>query len=211
MILFLNNQPVSLATKSNLVVERSVSLLGSNSKTSIDTPWLGDELTIESLFPQWILKEYESNTTNVTVVPIIKNYMRWLLSQEYGYGAQLNWENIRVPLYMNSIFLEALADFYFFGADFSQEPLATILPNIRRFSIKVDENYFNIKGTPVAVKYALCTLLGFEWDYINVSSTSYVNMTIKTDSSNLSSLLSYKNFIETYIVPAGIVVNYTTL
>lgn len=211
MITVFNGQPVLLNTKVLLTAQRASGLLGSDYQNYITKPWLGDELTIASLFPQWIIKAYEADVNNVTVIPIVKNYMRWLLSQEYGYGAQLNWENIRVPLYINSIFLEALADFYFPGADFSQEPLKTILPNIRRFLIRADQNYFNSKGTPTAIKYIICSLLGFSLSDISVFTGSYVMMEIKITSSKQTSFETFKPFISKYVIPAGIAVNYTTL
>jgi hypothetical protein len=172
---------------------------------------LGDNLTVDSLFPQWILKAYESDPNNVAIVPIIKNYLRWLLSQEYGYGAQLNWENIRVPLFMNSLFLEAVADFYFPNADFSQSHLRSILPNIRRFLIKSDSNYFDIKGTPPAIKYLICSLLGFSISDVVVTTSNFTNIDIKVTSSLLLDIEKFKPFIASYVVPAGMAVNYTTL
>lgn len=211
MITIYSGQPVSLTTKVLLTAERASELLGSEYKNYITQPWLGDKLTIDSLFPQWIIKAYENDVNNVTIIPIVKNYMRWLLSQEYGYGAQLNWENIRVPLYTNSIFLEALADFYFPGADFSQEPLKTILPNIRRFLIRSDQNYFDIKGTPTAIKYVICSLLGFNLSDISVFTGSYVMMEIKITSSQQALFETFKPFISKYVIPAGITVNYSTL
>tara|TARA_R110000868_G_scaffold333038_2_gene593941 strand:+ start:106 stop:741 length:636 start_codon:yes stop_codon:yes gene_type:complete len=209
MITVLNAQPVNLNSKLLLTAQRASELLGSEYKNYITQPWLGDELTISALFPQWIIKEYEKDVNNVTVIPIVKNYMRWLLSQDYGYGAQLNWENIRVPLYINSIFLEALADFYFPDADFSQEPLKTILPNIRRFLIRADQHYFNIKGTPEAIRYLICSLLGFNLSDISVFTGSYVMMEIKIKSSQQTTFEPFKPFISQYVIPAGISVNYS--
>lgn len=208
MITFFNNQTLSLTTKINLAVQKATSLAGSNFNDIQSTKWLGDRITVESLFPQWILKEYENDATNVTVVPIVKNYLRWLFSLEYGYGAQLDWEHIRTPLYANSIFLEALADFYFPNADFSQAPLNDILPNIRKFATKVDANYFNIKGTPKAIKYLICSLLGFNYSDIYVVSTTYVHLEIQVASSKLTNLKKFDTFLKEYVIPAGVVVNY---
>lgn len=210
MITVFNNQKISLETKINLLVSKAIEVAGSEFENINSTKWLGDNLTVESLFQEWILKEYKANTNNVTIVPIIKNYLRWLFSLEYGYGAQLNWENIRVPLYTNSLFLEALADFYFPNADFSQEPLKSKLPNIRKFATKVDNNYFNIKGTPAGIKYVICSLLGFNVTDVYVITTTYANFQINVTSSKLSSLRTYDLFLKTYVYPAGAVVNYTT-
>ena len=136
--------------------------------------------------------------------------MRWLLSQDYGYGAQLNWENIRVPLYANSIFLEAYADFYFPNADFSQQPLASILSNIRQFSVGASKNYFDIKGTPAAIKYLISSLLGIAWDSIIVSQSSPGLLTISIASASNDYFSQYKTFLEEYVIPAGIAITYTT-
>jgi len=211
MIFFLKEQPVSYDVKTAITTARANSLYGSDFQDRNDSKWLGDNLTVESLFPQWIIKAYQSDPNNVAIIPIIKNYLRWLLSQEYGYGAQLNWENIRVPLFMNSIFLEAVADFYFPNADFSQSHLNAILPNIRRFLVKSDSNYFDIKGTPSAIKYIICSLLGFSISDINVNTSNFTSIDIKMTSSLLSDIEKFKPFIAAYVVPAGMAVNYTTL
>jgi len=210
MITLLNNQLIALNTKMILMSEQASSNLGSDYYGPISQPWLADELTVQSLFPQWIIKAYQSNPNNVAIVPLIKNYMRWLLSQDYGYGAQLNWENIRVPLFTNTVFLEALADFYFPDADFSGAVLNPILPNIRRFLIKSDSNYFNIKGTPQAIKYLICSLLGFAWTDVIVNSGTYCTIEIKIASASSTNFANYKPFLEKYVVPAGMSVNYTT-
>lgn len=210
MITVFNNQKISLETKINLLVARAAELAGSEFNNINTTKWLGDNLTVESLFQEWIIKEYKANTSNVTIIPIIKNYLRWLFSLEYGYGAQLNWENIRVPLFMNSLFLEALADFYFPDANFSQEPLKSKLPNIRKFATKVDNNYFNVKGTPQAIKYVICALLGFNVTDVYVVTTTYANFQISVASAQLNNLKTFDSFLKTYVYPAGSVVNYTT-
>jgi hypothetical protein len=211
MILFLKEQPVSYNVKNAITTARASNLYGSDFQDRNDSKWLGDNLTIESLFPQWIIKAYQSDPDNVSIIPIIKNYLRWLLSQEYGYGAQLNWENIRVPLFMNSIFLEAVADFYFPNADFSQAHLSPILPNIRRFLVKADSNYFDIKGTPSAIKYIICSLLGFSLNDVTVNTSNFTSIDIKVTSSLLSNIEKFKPFIAAYVVPAGMAINYTTL
>ena len=78
MILLLNNLSLSLDSKMNLLSENASTTAGSDYYINLEKPWLGDELTVESLFPQWILKEYSNNPNNVTIVPFVKNYLRWL-------------------------------------------------------------------------------------------------------------------------------------
>lgn len=208
MIIFFNEQPITERIKVEKLFERAQFLYGSDFFNTQKVPWFGDNLTIESLFPSWILKEYEKTPDNVLIIPIIKNYLRWLMSLEYGYGAQLNWENIRVPLYMNSIFLEALADFYFNGADFSSGALSTILPNIRKFSIKCDANYFNQKGTPEAITYICTSLLGFSVGDVEVYTSNYGLIQINIKSAKYSRFFEFKNFLEEHVIPAGISVSY---
>ena len=207
-MIILSGQPVSLETKVGLTTELAQSLIGSQYQSTTETPWFGDLLSAQALLPQWILKAYEDDPNNVAIVPLVRNYLRWLFSLEYGYGAQLDWENIRVPLFMNSIFLEALADFYFPGADFSATPLSTVLPNIRKFAVKVDANYFDVKGTPSGIKYLICNLLGFDIEDVYVVTTSYVNMQIQVSSAQYSNLIQYQSFLSEYVIPAGIVVEY---
>ena len=208
MIIFFNNQPITEELKVEKLFSRAKELYGSDYYISQNKKWLGDNITIESLFPSWILKEYNKNPNNVLIIPIIKNYLRWLFSIENGYGAQLEWENIRSCLYTNSVFLEAWADYYFNGADFSKEPLKSKLENIRKFSIQADNNYFNLKGTPHAIKWAICTLFDFDYDDILVQTCNYGVITINTTSNNFKELEKYKTFIEEHLAPAGVVIIY---
>lgn len=210
MIFFLQHQPVTLDRKMDLLVLRAQELYGSDYRDLTNNKWLGDDLTVESLFPQWVIKAYEDDTTNVTVVPVIKNYMRWLLSQDYGYGASLDWENIRVPLFMNDVFLEAVADFYFPRADFSQTSLYASLDNLRSFLVRADQNYFNIKGTAPAIKYIMCSLLGFTWDNVYVGTSNAAMVEIRVASAEYANLDGFKSFIESQVIPAGMSVNYTS-
>lgn len=207
MILFFSNVKVSQSNKILRLVERAKTLYNSDFYDVEKEKWFGDKLTIESLFPSWIIKEYEENSNSV-IIPIIKNYLRWLFSLEYGYGAQLNWENIRTPLYANSIFLEAYLDFYFYKSDI-KEPSASLLNNMRNFSLNCDTNYFNIKGTPAAIKYLICNLFGVPWDFITVetANSSIINVTIKSDYQiNVS---PYESFLNQHVYPAGMSVVYT--
>lgn len=211
MILFFNNQPVTEKTKIKKAIESVQLLYNSDFFDTEEHYWFGDNLTIESLFPNWIINEHKNNSNNVLVVPIIKNYLRWLFSLEYGYGAQLDWENIRDPININSIFLETFADFYFNGADFSSEPLKTVLPNIRRFLINVDKNYISQKGTPNAVKYLLTNLLGFEITDIDVSTSNMGILKLSVISSKSTILDLYKPFLEEHVLPAGISIVYEVI
>jgi hypothetical protein len=208
MILFFNEQPVTELVKIEKMFDRAKELYGSEFYNIQNIPWFGDNITVESLFPSWILKEYDKNPNNVLVVPLIKNYIRWLLSLEYGYGAQLNWENLRVPLYTNSIFLEALADFNFNGADFSVSPLKETLPNLRKFLIKSDENYFNQKGTPEAIKYLITNLLGFKITDVEIYTSNYGVLQIKIKNSEYNSFIKFQTFLEQHVLPAGISILY---
>lgn len=211
MIILFNNQPVTEKIKIKKAIETAQLLYSSDYFDIQNSYWFGDNLTIESLFPSWILKEYNANPENVFVVPIIKNYFRWLFSLEYGYGAQLEWENIRDPLKINSIFLESFADFYFNGADFSQEPLKSVLPNIRRFLINEDINYSSQKGTPNAIKYLMTNLLGFEITDIDVFTSNSGIMKVKVSSAKSSDLDLYKSFLEEHVFPAGVSIVYEVI
>jgi len=204
MILFFNSQPVTEQVKIQKLIDRTKSLYGSDFYNLQNQYWLSDNLTVESLFPSWIIRAYNEDLSNVLVVPIIKNYLRWLLSLDYGYGAQLDWENIRSGLYTNSKFLEAYADFYFPGADFSTKPLSNIISNIRKFSVRAEVDYFNQKGTPQAIKYLICNLLGFGWDEIDVFTSNAAVVQINTTSSQFSNLQAYKGFLEERVLPAGV-------
>lgn len=208
MILFFSNQPVTEEIKIKKLFEKAEGLYGSDYFDLQNERWLGDNLTVESLFPSWILKEYNQSPDDVLVIPIVKNYFRWLLSINHGYGGQLEWETLRCGLLTNSIFLEAWADFYFPYSDFSTSPLKEKLPNIRKFSINIDENYFNIKGTPIAIKYAICTLLDFDLDSVNVETANAGIISLKVNASDETELNKYKAFIEEYLIPAGTTIIY---
>lgn len=208
MILFFNEQPVSEDVKVTKIIEKAKALYGSDYYDINKSYWFGDNLAVESLFPNWIIEEYEKNTQNVLVVPIIKNYLRWLFSIEYGYGSQLNWENIRDITAVNPLFLEVFADFYFNGADFSSEPLKSILPQLRKFLINSDLNYFNEKGTPQSIKHLICNLLGFEINDVDVFTSNSCVMNIEITSAKFNELQKYKNFLEEHVFPAGVSVIY---
>lgn len=210
MIIFFSTQPATVDGKINALIARAKSLYNSDYYDIENEKWLADKLTIESLFPSWIVKAAEDNS-DVLVTKIVKNYMRWLLSLEYGYGAQLDWEKIRTIPLANEIFLEAYLDYYFPGADFSQQNFVSLIPNVRKFAINADANYFNIKGTPAAIRYLISNLLGIPWDSVLVFTSTSAVMTIKVAAGYYDTLMLYKNFLETYVIPAGISVIYTTI
>lgn len=205
MILLFNHLPVTIQGKVNAFLTKVKKAYGSEFYNVQGNYWKGDQLSVDSLFPNWILSEYSTNTLNAPVVTIVKNYLRWLMSPTLGYGAQPEWKYIRHPLLCSSIFLEALAEYYFPGADFSTTELNPILQNIRKFAIKADTNYFDIKGTPDAIKYVLTALL--DMDY-NSTKVIYSGPGIITVVGNVNE--NYKNFLNQYVYPAGTIVNYTS-
>jgi len=201
--LFFNRLPVTIESKLNLLFKKAKELYGSefyniDGGYGQNDKWRGDNLTIESLFPDWIVNEYTKNPSKVNIIPIIKNYLRWLFSTKYGYGAYIEWETLRSPIFVDSFFLEALAEFYFPGEDFNSDNLKDILPNIRKFSIQVDSNYFDIKGTSNAIKYVLVTLLGL--DYTSTTVETFSNNVIKI-KGNVPE--NKKAFLERSVFPAG--------
>lgn len=202
MILLLNHIPVTVQGKINKLLEKALEAYGSEFYNIQGTKWKGDDLTVESLFPSWIIKRYNQDPSNVLVVTILKNYLRWLFSLEYGYGAQLDWENIRSPISINDKFLQAIAESYFPGADFSDSSLSDSLENVRSFSIKVQKLYFDVKGTPSSIKHVLVNLLGYS-STIKVFTAAPGTVTIKA-----SVLDKHKNFIETHLIPAGVIPIY---
>lgn len=208
MIILFNEQPVSEEVKILKIIERAKSLYGSDYFDLENSYWIGDNLTIEALFPNWIVEEYEKNPSNVLVVTIIKNYLRWLFSIEYGYGAQLDWENIRDSTKVNSIFLEAYTDFYFYGADFSTDSLKDVISNIRKFLINADLNYFSQKGTPQSIRYLISNLFGFAVEDVDVYTANTGIMQINVSSEKYNTLQSYKSFLEEHVFPAGISIIY---
>jgi hypothetical protein len=201
--LFFNRLPVTLLGKVELLRKRALALYGSEVYNVGKDKFMGDNLTISSLFPDWVITEYKNNPSNVTIIPIIKNYLRWLFSQKYGYGALINWEYLRSPIFMDDKLVEGLAEMYFPGENFSSSELNITIANIRKFSINVDYHYFSKKGTAPAIKYVLVTLLGYDYDTTKVLTFS--NCVIKI-VANVSD--SHKTFLEKHVVPAGNVIIY---
>lgn len=201
--LFFNRLPVSLAQKVDLLFQKALQQYGSELYNVGKDKFVGDNLTVESLFPEWILEEYQGNTSNVTIVPIVKQYLRWLFSMKYGYGAYIPWETLRSPMLMPTELLQGLAELYFPGEDFSSDELSDILPNIPKFSIQVDYQYFGKKGTPSGIHYVLTTLMGY--DYETTEVVSFSNSVIKI-IANISD--NHRAFLERSVIPAGMVVIY---
>jgi len=203
MILLFNHIPVSIEVKVEKLLQKAKQLYGSDFYNLQGSRWKGDQLTVESLFPDWVIREASADQSNNVILVLIKNYLRWLMSAKYGYGANPEWSTIRDPIQMDDIFLEALAEYYFPNADFGSEPLSNILPNIKKFAIKADDNYFVRKGTPEAIKYALTTLFNLD---PSTTSVVYTAIGIITITSSLDS--SYRDFVNSHIVPGGIIVIY---
>jgi len=206
MILLFNHLPVSKEVKVQVFLEKVKKLYGSEFYNLQGKEWLGDYLTIESLLPNWIVKKYNEDTANVLIVPIIKNYFRWLLSLDYGYGAQLDWENIRSPLKINVKLLQGVAEDYFPGADFSSVELKDYLENIRKFSVQCPSKFFDSKGSLKAIKYALLSLFGYSATTTKVENNGPFRIKI---TANI--LDTHKAFIEEYLVPAGVFVTYESV
>ena len=122
---------------------------------------------------------------------------------KYGYGAYIEWETLRSPIYMQPQLMQGLAELYFPGEDFSSDELSNILPNIPKFSIQVDYQYFGKKGTPKGIHYVLTTLMGY--DYETTEVVSFSNSVIKI-IANVSD--NHKAFLERSVIPAGMVVIY---
>jgi hypothetical protein len=211
MILLLSNIPVTVGIKVEELIKKAKLAYGSDYYSVEGDEWFGDNISVDSLLPKWIIKKYQEDPTNVLIVSIIKNYLRWLFSIKYGYGANLEWETIRVPLYMNSIYREALADFYFPGADFSSDPLETYLPNISKFSVTSNIDYFPLKGKPEAIKYLLSTLFGIPWDSVYVSTANSGLLEVAVSASYFDVLIQVDAFLKEYVYPAGIGVIYRSM
>lgn len=206
MILLFNHIPVTVEGKIEKLIQKAKQLYGSEFYNIQGEYWFGDSLTVNSLFPEWILKAYNNDTENVLVVPIIKNYLRWLFSLKYGYGAQLDWENIRSPITIDSKLLEGYAESYFPGADFASDDLSDILPNMRRFSLQVQGSYFDIKGTNKAIKYVLTCLLDMPYSTTQVYTASPGVIQIKANV-----LDKHKSFLAEHVIPAGMTVIYESV
>lgn len=201
--LLFTNLPVTYEYKLQKLVEKVIAAYGSEYYNVQGQYWKGDQLTVESLFPDYILKEYETNPDKVKIIPLIKNYLRWLFSLDYGYGAYLSWETIRSGTQMENKLLEGLAEFYFPEENFASNDLKDILPNIKKFCINADKNYFEIKGTNAGIFYVLVTLLGSTYNSTKVQTYSNCVIKITTDIDS-----KYRDFLERSVLPAGTRVIY---
>lgn len=205
MILLFNHIPVTLEGKIQKMLAIAQASYGSDFYDVAGQRWLGDSLTVDSLFPKWILKEANDDPNNVLIVQIVKSFNRWLFDVNRGYGASVPWETIHVPQLMNDKMLLGLADMYFPQFDLSDSDYADILPNLKRFSIFADENYFNIKGTPDAIRYLLVTLIGLPYDDCEVFSGSPGFLIVRANVPD-----KYKSFLNKCVYPAGVVALYET-
>lgn len=203
MILLLNNIPVTLDSKISKIVSLASSALGSDFTDVEGERWLGDNLTMEALFPQWIIKESKDDPSNVLIVEIIKSYQRWLFDIERGYGAAVPWETIHVPQKITNKLLLGLADLYFPQFDLSGAEFSEILPNLRKFAINVDANYFHRKGSAEAIHYLLVTLLGIPYESCEVVTGSPGFIIIRANVDE-----KYKPFLNKCVYPAGVVILY---
>jgi len=206
MILLFNKLPVSLDTKITKMVSLVAETLGSNFYNVSGDRWLGDNLTVDALFPKWIIQKSKEDPSNVLIVDIVKSYQRWLFDIERGYGAAVPWETIHVPQKITDKLLLGLADLYFPQFDFSTDEFSDILPNLRKFSINVDANYFHKKGSLEAIHYLLVTLLGIPYESCEVVTGSPGFIIVRANVQD-----KYKNFLNKCVYPAGIVVLYESV
>lgn len=206
MILLLNKLPVTLDSKITKMVSLAAQTLGSNFYDVNGDRWLGDKLTVDSVFPKWIVEKSKNDPSNVLIVDIIKSYQRWLFDVERGYGAAVPWETIHVPQKITDKLLLGLADLYFPQYDFSDPDLSDILLNLRKFSINVDANYFHRKGSLEAIHYLLVALLGVPYESCEVVTGSPGFIIVRANVPD-----KYKNFLNKCVYPAGTVVLYESV
>lgn len=205
MILLLNNIPVTIEGKIQQMLSIVKAAYGSEFSNVEGQRWIGDNLTVDSLFPKWILKEAEDDPSNVLVVQIIKSFNRWLFDVERGYGAAVPWETIHIPQKITDKMSLGLADLYFPQFDLSGATYSDILPNLKKFAIFADKNYFNVKGTPQAIQYLLTTFIGLPYSQCEVFSGSPGFLIIRANVPD-----KYKSFLEKCVYPAGVVALYET-
>lgn len=206
MILLFNKIQASLEVKIEEMVSSVKSLLGSDFYDLKGTPWFGDKLTVKSLFPNWIYKKSIDDSSNVLIVQIVKSYLRWLFSEEYGYGGKVDWENIQCPYSIKTKLLEGLASKYFPLENFSEDSdLRDLLPNLKKFAIDCDLNYFNVKGSEQAIRYLLVTLLDLPITECKVQTGSPGFIIVRANVPE-----KYKPFLNSSVYPAGTYILYET-
>jgi hypothetical protein len=203
MILLFNKIPVTLKRKIQIIVSLAQQALGSEFFNVSGSRWLGDKLTVKSLFPKWIIKKSEDDPSNVLIVEIIKSYQRWLFDVNRGYGAAVPWETIRDSQQIPDKLLLGIADLYFPSEDFSSAPLVNVLPNIRKFAINSHKNYFHKKGSLESIKYLLITLLDMPYDNCEVVTGSPGFIIVRANVPD-----EYKDFLNRSVYPAGMIVLY---
>lgn len=203
MILLFNKIPVTLKRKIDIILSTAIQALGSNFYDISGARWMGDKISSESLFPKWIMKKANDDPFNVLIVQIFKSFQRWVFDVDRGYGGSVPWEKIHVPHKINDKLLLGVADLYFPRFDFSEPDFADILVNLKKFSINVDVNYFNKKGTPEGIKYLLITLLNIPYESCEVMTGSPGFLIVRANVPE-----KYKNFLNKCVYPAGIKVTY---
>lgn len=206
MILLFNKIPVKLNKKIEIMISKAKEILGSEFFNVAGSRWFGDKLTVQSLFPKWIIQKEKDDPNNVLIVQIIKSYQRWLFDIERGYGAAVPWETIHVPHKLTDKLLLGLADLYFPEQDFSSDVLKPLLTNLKTFSLHVEENYFRKKGTPDAIQYLLVTLLGLPYDLCEVVTGSPGFLIVRANVPD-----QYKDFLNKSVYPAGIEIIYESV
>ena len=188
------------------LIELAKSSYGSDFYDVEGSRWIGDSITTESLFPKWVLQEYKQDPDNVLIVEFIKSYNRWVFSLDYGYGSAVPWEYLRDPQKIPTKLLVGLADLYFPEADFATEPLNDLLPNLRKFALRCDDQYFSVKGSPSAIKYVLTSLLGLPHSTCEVFTSSPGFIIVRADVPD-----KYKPFLNKCVYPAGTVILYESV
>jgi len=203
MILLFNNIPVTLEQKIKIFTETVKQAYGSDFYDVEGDRWLGDSLTIESLFPQWIISESKKNE-DVLITKIIKSYLRWLFSYTNGYGAAVPWELFRSFNRYPEKFYSAVADYYFPNCDFTvNQYMRDSLSNITKFAIQAEQNYVLKKGTMDSIRYVLTTLFNIPLSELNVYSGSPGFIIIEGNVNN-----DCKDFLNKHVYPAGMQIIY---
>jgi hypothetical protein len=81
--------------------------------------------------------------------------------------------------------------------------LNDLLPNIKNFAINADKNYFNVKGSMMAIKYVLTSLIGLSPDSCDVYTGSPGFVIVRANVPE-----KYKAFLNEYVYPAGMKILY---